>query len=213
MDQKTFDKKWGGKTRGELNDKQYRQFIEDCFALYEGKGYAERFHTPYDQYQSRIGMKFTVLRRALKREVDNEALPMWNIRFEDGTTAFAYPEEIIHGEQLWTFQQRLQVLVSDALAAVDSFEKGVVPVRSIILPTREQAINCDDAWLIIGDGEPRLRDKRDQRILEKDPGYRGNFTETPLSSWPPADIVALADEILHGAPRGQKPRWIAANVQ
>lgn len=90
-----YAKDRGEMTRGELED-----FITDCYTVYEEEGFAKVFWSPYDQYKNRIGQHFDVIRRIETSENDIEVLPMWEIKFEDGLTTLAYPEEIVMTEMV-----------------------------------------------------------------------------------------------------------------
>jgi hypothetical protein len=71
------------------------EFKNDCFDMYEQGGFSERFFSPYDEMEPHNGMKFDVIRRATTDDdIDLETLPIWEIKFENGETAFCYPEEI-----------------------------------------------------------------------------------------------------------------------
>lgn len=60
------------------------------------------FHSPYQQYQTRVGESFTIIRKITKRNAtaadrlvfDREVLPVYLIRFEDGVEITAWPEEV-----------------------------------------------------------------------------------------------------------------------
>lgn len=65
---------------------------------YDGYKFNKTFWTPYTDHNSRIGESFKVIRRATTKDVDEECLPIWLIKFEDGKEIFAYPEEIISEE-------------------------------------------------------------------------------------------------------------------
>ncbi len=56
----------------------------------------ETFTTPYDQYAAREGQKFTMLKKITEPTdtIDEMALPMYRIRFEDGFETEAWPEEV-----------------------------------------------------------------------------------------------------------------------
>ena len=99
--------------RGNLSEENEMSFVEDCFNLYEGEGFADKFWTPYgshmyntacDHHADYIGMSYSVRRRTPVQNVsssegtDLQCLPMWDIEFEDGTVISAYPEEIIPSE-------------------------------------------------------------------------------------------------------------------
>ena len=49
-------------------------------------------------YKDRFGQGFTVVGRCSTKDSDLSSLPMWNIKFSDGVTIGAYPEEIIPSE-------------------------------------------------------------------------------------------------------------------
>lgn len=61
------------------------------------------FATPFEQHRGRIGQPFLVLRRITEDDDLSEAeaaifdadnLPVYRIRFSDGTLIYAYPEEV-----------------------------------------------------------------------------------------------------------------------
>lgn len=61
----------------------------------EEVGFRDTFTTPYTQHKDKEGQPFKVLRRCTLEECDLECLPMWWIRFPDGTETCAFSEEII----------------------------------------------------------------------------------------------------------------------
>ena len=81
--------------REEMSEKIERDFVNDCFDLYEQEGFSEKFWTSDEKYQKYIGQKFKVLNRTPEKRNDLCTLPLWDIEFEDGTQLTAYPEEII----------------------------------------------------------------------------------------------------------------------
>lgn len=98
MTQQEFENKWKDVDPDELSDEQLLQFKQDCFAMYEQTGFLEKFDSPYDDIgggtHEHNGMKFKVVRRATDEECDLEAMPLWLVEFENGDTAYCYPEEI-----------------------------------------------------------------------------------------------------------------------
>ena len=54
------------------------------------------FTTPFRQYAEREGEPFTVLAAITEPDADHDAevLPMYRIRFTDGTVIEAWPEEV-----------------------------------------------------------------------------------------------------------------------
>lgn len=94
MKREEFDHKWSGIGTDEMTDEQFAAFKEDCFSLYEETGFVDKFNSPYDDEGEHNGMAFKVVRRATSEEVDTEAMPVWLVEFENGDTAFCYPEEI-----------------------------------------------------------------------------------------------------------------------
>lgn len=54
---------------------------------------------PYDDHKDRIGQTFEVICRCTMQDCDLCTLPMWTIRFSDGISISAHPEEIIPSEQ------------------------------------------------------------------------------------------------------------------
>ena len=89
-----FEKKWGKVDVDTLSDAEFVQFKQDCFEMYEQTGFIDRFDSPYDDEGEHNGLTFKVLRRATAEECDLEAMPIWFIEFENGDTAYCYPEEI-----------------------------------------------------------------------------------------------------------------------
>lgn len=94
MKREEFDHKWSGIGTDEMTNEQFTAFKEDCFSLYEETGFVDKFDSPYDDEGKHNGMAFKVVRRATSEEVDTEAMPVWLVEFENGDTAFCYPEEI-----------------------------------------------------------------------------------------------------------------------
>jgi hypothetical protein len=94
MTKNEFNKKWNGIKVDNMTDTQLVEFKNDCFDLYESTGFIGRFDSPYDDEGEHNGMTFKVLRRANASECDLEAMPIWFIEFENGDTAYCYPEEI-----------------------------------------------------------------------------------------------------------------------
>lgn len=69
------------------------------FRKYEKEGFDEAFHSPYHDKSGYEGKLFKVISRCRTDGLageswDDECLPAWNIRFEDGATIQAFPEEI-----------------------------------------------------------------------------------------------------------------------
>lgn len=88
------------KTRDCLSYEEKKAFVEDCFNTYEHIGFADTFISPYTGTNEYNGMKFSVIGRV--REIDGadiECLPIWKIKFENGDTVQAYPEEICIAER------------------------------------------------------------------------------------------------------------------
>lgn len=83
-----------------------KAFVEDCFETYEHIGFAKTFKTPYTEEKHLDGQPFTVIGRVKEADddpengADLECLPMWHIRFEDGTEKMAFPEEICVAERM-----------------------------------------------------------------------------------------------------------------
>lgn len=98
MTEKEFDSKWGNINVDNLSDEEFQEFKDDCFSMYEETGFIEKFDSPYDDEGEHNGMTFKVIRRATAKECDLEAMPIWLIEFENGDTAYCYPEEICKAE-------------------------------------------------------------------------------------------------------------------
>lgn len=84
--------------RSEMDEKRELEFVQDCFECYEQEGFAKKFWSPFGDHKERFGKSFEVIGRCSKKDSDLSSLPMWNIKFEDGTVIGAYPEEIIPSE-------------------------------------------------------------------------------------------------------------------
>lgn len=84
--------------RGEMSDEREQEFVADCFSCYENEGFSKKFWSPFGDYKDREGQSFEVVERCTTKNCDLSVLPMWNIKFSDGTIVGAYPEEIIPSE-------------------------------------------------------------------------------------------------------------------
>lgn len=93
---------------------------------------------------------------------------------------------------------QLAAVANAAAMAINSYEGK----KAVTLPTGEKAIDNDDAWIIIGEDEPIVRDKREQRIRET---YKNEGKEYPeeestdyflLDKWEYEEICTYADELL-----------------
>lgn len=92
-----------GLYRDEMTEEQEKAFVEDLFTAYENEGFAPVFWSQDSYYMRYAGKPFKVLGRTPlydggRAGADLECLPMWEIRFEDGTEISAYPDEIIPSE-------------------------------------------------------------------------------------------------------------------
>lgn len=58
--------------------------------------YKDAFQSPYEQYAERNGQPFVIVRKITEPtdEIDDEVLPMYEIRFPDDATILAWPEEV-----------------------------------------------------------------------------------------------------------------------
>jgi hypothetical protein len=99
MTKEQFNKKWGNVNTDQISDEQFLEFKNDCFDMYEESGFLDKFDSPYDEYGEHNGMKFNVIRRATQKEVDIDSMPLWFVEFENGDTAYCYPEEICKVEK------------------------------------------------------------------------------------------------------------------
>ena len=96
-----------------------------------------------------------------------------------------------HIIQSSTFEGCLKALLSEALQSINKH-----PIN-ITLPTGDRAIDFDDAWLLIDrpDGEPVLRNKKEQRLIEASE-KPGTYEDTKFSKVnDPEDICRLADKL------------------
>ena len=93
--------------RDDMTKEEEKLFVDYWFNKYESEGFVKVFCSPYtftDEEPTKYnGKKFEVVGRVKPLDEDEhgadlECLPMWNIKFEDGHTMAAYPEEIISSE-------------------------------------------------------------------------------------------------------------------
>lgn len=84
--------------RDNMSEQEELSFVEDCFSCYENEGFSKKFWSPFSDYANRIGQNFNVVGRCTTALHHISKLPMWDIKFEDGTIISAYPEEIIPRE-------------------------------------------------------------------------------------------------------------------
>lgn len=94
--------------RDEMTEEEEKIFVNYWFDKYESEGFAKVFCSPYELFTEEPtkynGKKFEAIGRVKPLDEDNEngadleCLPTWNIKFEDGYTMAAYPEEIIPSE-------------------------------------------------------------------------------------------------------------------
>jgi len=84
--------------RDEMSVDREREFVGDCFDLYEKEGFSDKFWSQGGDFPDYHGKPFVVIGRASEEAVDLECLPMWDIKFEDGHVMQAYPDEIIPSE-------------------------------------------------------------------------------------------------------------------
>lgn len=81
--------------RENMSEEREKEFVNDCFICYENEEFSKKFWSPFGDYKNREGEEFEVIGRCTIENCDLRVLPMWNIRFKDGTIIAAYPEEII----------------------------------------------------------------------------------------------------------------------
>lgn len=86
--------------RNEMSEERETEFVNDCFLCYERDGFAKKFWSQGGDYKEKIGQKFEVIGRSTTKDADLCCLPMWNIKFADGTIISAYPDEIIPREMI-----------------------------------------------------------------------------------------------------------------
>lgn len=84
--------------RSEMSEEREMLFVNDCFECFEKEGFAKKFWSPFGDDKERIGQSFKIVGRCSTKDSDLSSLPMWNIKFSDGTVIGAYPEEIIPRE-------------------------------------------------------------------------------------------------------------------
>lgn len=96
MTYKEWCDKWSKVSFMQITDDEFREYIEDCFNMYETEGFhTDRFNAQYKRDLPYKDKPFEVVRRCTEGDVILfELLPAWDIKFEDGTTIIAYPEEI-----------------------------------------------------------------------------------------------------------------------
>lgn len=82
-------------SREEMSLEEEREFVEECFKIYENKGFAEVFRGNGGVYAEYDGQIFELLGRS-NEEVGIENLPMWRIKFKDGFILDVYHDEVIN---------------------------------------------------------------------------------------------------------------------
>lgn len=86
--------------RDEMTIEREREFVNDCFDVYENEKLADTFWSQGGDYKDRIGKPFRIVSRCKEwNGFDLCVLPMWQIIFEDGFLLDAYPDEIFEREQ------------------------------------------------------------------------------------------------------------------
>lgn len=86
-----------------MPEEREKAFVGDCYRLYEKEGFNKKFWSNGGDFKQYHGKAFSVIGRTPiydgnNRGADLECLPMWQIRFEDGTEISAYPDEVIPSE-------------------------------------------------------------------------------------------------------------------
>lgn len=90
--------------REDMDIETERKWVSDMFDAYEQTGFVDTFSTPFDLNHGQekyVGQKFKVVRRLEegKDPWDLCCLPAWVIKFDNGDTLEAYPEEICKAEK------------------------------------------------------------------------------------------------------------------
>jgi hypothetical protein len=104
-----------------------------------------------------------------------------------------------------TFSRRLEEAVAAAIAAINSYQ-GPGRVR---LATGEHAIDNDDAWIILRedpDESPLCRDKREQRLREKEgDAHKIEWEDYRIRErWSAETVCRYADQLLAKAGSARK---------
>lgn len=87
--------------REKMTKEQEKEWLNDCYSLYEQEGFARCFWSQGGDYKEYHGKTFEVIRRTEEKDgFDMECLPAWRIQFKDGTVIDAYPDEIIQSEMI-----------------------------------------------------------------------------------------------------------------
>lgn len=84
--------------RDEATEEQEKEFVSDCYMLYEKEGFSKVFWSQSSDLKEYVNKPFKVLGHSTEEDTDLCCMPMWNIQFEDGHTTSAYPDEIIPRE-------------------------------------------------------------------------------------------------------------------
>lgn len=85
--------------RDELTVEEEAEFVNDCFDIFEREGFSEVYVDQNgDGLEKYNNEPFAVIGRTSLQDADLQDLPMWDIKFEDGSKITAYPDEIILGE-------------------------------------------------------------------------------------------------------------------
>ena len=94
--EQVFDRRWKNADYEEMTEEKKQRYNNALFELYESEGFADTFKTRYSDSKRHNGKHFYVVRRARENDGVNcdLQLPMWIVRFKDGSTWPAFPEEI-----------------------------------------------------------------------------------------------------------------------
>lgn len=84
--------------RDDMSEEREKEFVNDCFSLYELEGFSKVFWSQGGDFKEYHNQPFEVTRRSDYQGCDLSVLPMWDIKFNDGFTIVAYPDEIIPRE-------------------------------------------------------------------------------------------------------------------
>lgn len=87
--------------REEMTKEQEKEWLDDCYSLYEKEGFARCFWSQGGDCKEYHGKPFEVIRRTEEKDgFDISCLPAWKIKFDDEKELDAYPNEIILSEMI-----------------------------------------------------------------------------------------------------------------
>lgn len=87
--------------RYDMSEEREREFVKNCFNLYEIEGFNNIFWTPWEDDENvneLVGQKIISVVRSSEERNDLCVFPLWDIKLESGEERTVYPEELIPSE-------------------------------------------------------------------------------------------------------------------